>query len=121
MNISGMGHSLNFGQVKRSAAKAAIEEAKYNVDELYEIEKNIKKQKDNHAYPISVDPSLPYKHYIISLGEGRRTVCRSFNDACKTASDFKAHDDKANGLPTNKDNKPKFDKMATKILENCEE
>ena len=119
MNISRIDmYAPSFGQVKRSAAERAIDDAKGNIDELKKVKELVEGQKSNKKVDIvGCSGYCPFKvvrrgcfgrHYTI-------TKYDSLKEACEMADDYLGRN------INDKNCSDKFQSLTNEILAACKE
>ena len=113
MNVSGIKPiNVNFGNITKRAACYAIHQAEGSLEELKKIGQAVKEQKGNF-YNIYLgsdkDGSTPY--YYVSDGTNCSCSYSTLDEACIAANEFKQQ-----GKET-----AKFNSLARKILNNCDD
>ena len=123
MNVSKVSsNSMNFGSIKKSAVEKAIKQANGNPSELSKIKTAIEEQKGN-PYNIEGLPSHEYYNYIVIKQGDHSGMCfMTLEEACRDANGSKQRDVwKKEAEMRRNQQKPQFDKLASELLDSCED
>ena len=114
MRISSINtYAPSFGQVRKSAAKCAINDADGDINKLILLRSLIEEQRDNHSYDV-----MSCYHVVQNSSGSVLSWHNDIQSACQEAT--KLLEDKEKRMPEQErinKNKERFDKLAKEILD----